>query len=93
MNVAKHAHASSVDVSIRRDGGDVYIHVEDDGIGFATPDAGFHVSRSGGFGLFHAGQRLEHLGGRLEVRSEPDHGTGVTVVAPVATSSPASHES
>lgn len=88
MNVVKHAHAGSVHVSIGRDGGDVRVCVEDDGIGFKTPDEGFHISRSGGFGLFHAGQRLNHLGGRLEVRSEPRRGTAVMVVAPLATGSP-----
>lgn len=92
-NVAKHAHAGSVHVSIRRDGSDVRIDVEDDGVGFETPDVGFHVSRSGGFGLFHAGQRLTHLGGSLEVRSASGHGTTVTVIAPLAGASPANDTS
>jgi PAS domain S-box-containing protein len=87
-NVAKHAQASSVYVSIRRDGADVRIRVEDDGIGFEPPKSGFRVSRSGGYGLFHVGERLKHLGGRLDVESQPGHGTTVTVVAPMAAVSP-----
>ncbi|MHC4319682.1 MAG: sensor histidine kinase [Planctomycetota bacterium] len=58
-NVAKHAQASSVYVSIRRDGADVRIRVEDDGIGFEPPTNGFRISRSGGYGLFHVGERLK----------------------------------
>lgn len=87
-NVAKHSQASSVHVSIRRDGANVRIRVEDDGIGFEAPKSGFRVSRSGGFGLFHVGERLQHLGGRLDVESQPGHGTTVTVVAPLAAASP-----
>jgi two-component system CheB/CheR fusion protein len=87
-NVAKHAQASSVHVSIRRDGANVRIRVEDDGIGFEPPKSGFRVSRSGGFGLFHVGERLTHLGGQLDVESQPGHGTAVTVVAPLAAASP-----
>ena len=88
LNVAKHAQASSVYVSICRDGANVRIRVEDDGIGFEPPTSGFRVSRSGGFGLFHVGERLEHLGGRLDLESQPGHGTTVTVVAPLAAASP-----
>ncbi len=91
VNVAKHAQASSVHVSIRRDGTNVRIRVEDDGVGFEPPENGFRVSRSGGFGLFHVGERLRHLGGRLDIESQPGRGTTVTVVAPLAVASPA-HE-
>jgi PAS domain S-box-containing protein len=89
MNVAKHAQASSVRVSIRREGADVRIRVEDDGVGFEPPKNGFHVSRAGGFGLFHVGERLRHFGGRLDVESQPGHGTAVTVIAPLTTAPPA----
>jgi PAS domain S-box-containing protein len=88
MNVAKHARASAVHVSICRDGANVRIRVEDDGVGFEPPKSGFRVSRTGGFGLFHVGERLRHLGGRLDVESQPGHGTAVTVVAPLAAASP-----
>jgi PAS domain S-box-containing protein len=91
VNVAKHAQASSVHVSIRRDGANVRIRVEDDGVGFEPPENGFRVSRSGGFGLFHVGERLRHLGSRLDIESQPGRGTTVTVVAPLAVASPA-HE-
>ncbi len=90
-NVAKHAHATSVHVSVRRDGDSLRIRVEDDGVGFEIPAAGFHVSRSGGFGLFHAAECLKHLGGRLQVDSAPGRGTTVTLGAPLAAAS-STHE-
>lgn len=89
MNVAKHAKASSVHVCIGRDGANVRIRIEDDGVGFEPPTNGFRVSRSGGFGLFHVGERLRDFGGRLDVESRPGHGTAVTVVAPLDAASPA----
>jgi PAS domain S-box-containing protein len=89
-NVARHAHATSVHVSVRRDGACVRVDVEDDGVGFEVPKTGFRVSRSGGFGLFHVDECLKHLGGRLEMHSQPGRGTAVTVVAPLIAESPAS---
>ena len=83
VNVAKHAQARSVKVSTRRDGGDVRIIVEDDGVGFDTFPIGSQWSRIEGFGLFSIRERLEHIGGRLEVESKSGHGTRVTLVAPL----------
>jgi PAS domain S-box-containing protein len=86
-NVAKYAQAGSVFISIGRDGGSVRIRVEDDGVGFEVPKTGFHVSESGGFGLYHAGERMKHLGGRFHVESTAGQGTTVTIVVPLATAS------
>jgi PAS domain S-box-containing protein len=89
INVAQHAQASSVRVSIRREGANVRVRVEDDGVGFEPPKNGFRVSRSGGFGLFHVRERVRHFEGRLHVESQPGHGTAVTVVAPLVAASAA----
>ena len=82
-NVAKHAQAHNVKVSLRRDDSNIKITVEDDGNGFDTSDVVSHWSRSEGFGLFSIRERLGHLGGRLEVESEPGHGTWATLAAPL----------
>ena len=83
VNVVKHADAQNVKIFIKRDGNNIWIEVEDDGIGSDTAEFNFSVSRSGGFGLFNMRERLEHLGGHFEVKSEPGHGTQVTLVAPL----------
>jgi signal transduction histidine kinase len=82
VNVTKHAQARNVRVSIRRDGKDVRINVEDDGVGFHASEIGSYISRTG-FGLFSIRERLNYIGGYLEVESEPGHGTLVTLVAPM----------
>jgi PAS domain S-box-containing protein len=82
-NVAKHAQAHNVKVSLRRDDSNIRITVEDDGNGFDTSDIVSHWSRSEGFGLFSLHERLDQLGGQLKVKSKPGHGTRVTLVAPL----------
>jgi signal transduction histidine kinase len=83
VNVAKHAQAQSVKVTIRRDGSDIQIIVEDDGVGFDAFPIGSHWSEIKGFGLFSIRERLDHFGGQLKIKSEPGHGTRVTLVAPL----------
>jgi len=82
-NVAKHAQAHNVKVSLRRENSNIKITVEDDGNGFDTSDVVSHWSRAEGFGLFSIRERLGHLGGCLEVESEPGHGTWATLAAPL----------
>ena len=66
-NVARHAHATGVSVSVTRTGDRARIEVRDDGTGGA--DIGH------GSGLRGLADRLEALGGRLELDSPPGAGT------------------
>lgn len=71
-NVTKYAHATSAHVRIDDHADHLAFTVEDNGSGF---DPG---SVNGGSGLTGMGDRLDTLGGRLEVISRPGHGTVVT---------------
>jgi len=84
MNVVKHARARNVKICIRREDSEVHVSVEDDGVGFRHAQSGLQLQRNGGFGLFSIRERLHHLGGRVELRSQPGQGTAVTLVAPLA---------
>jgi signal transduction histidine kinase len=66
-NVAKHAHASNVSITVSRHDGWVSLEVADDGVG------GADVSR--GSGLSGLRDRVEALDGRLEIASRPAAGT------------------
>jgi GAF domain-containing protein len=66
-NVAKHAQASRVDVVLRLDGDRLRVSIRDDGVGGVDPARG-----SGLVGLI---DRVEALGGSLDIRSEPGTGT------------------
>lgn len=82
FNVVKHAQANNVKVSIWKYDDVVRIGVEDDGIGFDTSRLTPQTYKTDGFGLFIIGERLNCIGGHLEIDSEPGGGTLVTLTAP-----------
>jgi len=83
FNIVKHARAKSATISIKRDKDTVCIGIEDDGIGFDTSMSGNAASSSKSFGLFSIRERLQPLGGRMEIQSEHDRGTRVNIVLPL----------
>ncbi len=82
INVIKHAKARNVKVSIRRDGDNMRVIVEDNGVGFDTSKIDFYL-RGGCFGLFGIRERLNRIGGCLDIKSEPGHRTRIIIVAPL----------
>jgi PAS domain S-box-containing protein len=82
MNIIKHAQAHKVKVAIQREGSNIRIRVEDDGIGFYIPEAN-QLAGVSGYGLFSIRERLRHFGGSLQIQSEPRRGTLVTLLVPL----------
>ena len=74
-NVAKYAHAAAASVRVTHTEGRLTLVVADDGMGGADP--------SRGSGLRGLSDRVEALGGRLELTSPPGAGTRVTAEFPV----------
>jgi PAS domain S-box-containing protein len=70
-NVARHAHATRVDVVLTVRGDKLIVIVEDDGIGF-DPDA---VITDKHLGLFGMRERMEMIDGKLVIESAPEKGT------------------
>jgi two-component system sensor histidine kinase DegS len=77
-NVAKHARAGLVNVSLERASERVVVIVQDDGIGFDD-----RRSRRGAFGLLGIRERLAALGGSLLIDSQRGRGTTLTIVLPL----------
>jgi signal transduction histidine kinase len=75
-NVRRHSGARNVEVRLRAEREMVIAEVTDDGCGFDPA-----VAR-GGVGLVGMRERVEGLGGEIEVRSRPGEGTEVTVRVP-----------
>jgi signal transduction histidine kinase len=73
-NVAKHADAGAVQVSVRRADGRAVVEVADDGVGGADG--------ARGTGLRGLADRVDALGGRLRVESPPGRGTVVRAEIP-----------
>ena len=77
-NVAKHARATRVGLTLSYLPGEVALDVRDDGRGF-NPAAG----PDGGFGLVAMRQRIEDQAGQLLIESEPGGGTAISARLPV----------
>jgi signal transduction histidine kinase len=77
QNIAKYAAASGATVRLAGSAGVLEFSVNDDGTGFDPGSAGY------GTGLQGMADRLAALGGDLQVRSQPGHGTTVTGQLPV----------
>ena len=78
-NALRHAQARHVHVAVRRLPAALLLRVADDGRGF-DPQA---APRRGSLGLRGVQARAGYLRGQTQVRSQPGHGTTVTVVLPV----------
>jgi signal transduction histidine kinase len=77
-NVTRHAHAHSVEVVVRHDGG-VHLEIVDDGIGDADRTAISAALPGGGSGIIGMRERAESVGGTLT--AGPDHRGGFRVEA------------
>jgi PAS domain S-box-containing protein len=82
LKVVKEAKAKNILVLIKRSLAEVQVSIENDGVGW-DPRAGSPLLSPNGLGLFGIRERLQYLGGRLEVEFEPGHGSRLTLVAPL----------
>ena len=73
-NAAKHSRASAVWVDVETQDGGVRISIRDDGVGGAAP--------SRGSGLLGLKDRVEALGGEIELDSSSGNGTSLRVAIP-----------
>ena len=80
-NVAKHAQATRVQVTLEERGGELRLCISDDGVGGADP--------SRGSGLVGLKDRVEAGGGTLTVESQPDAGTRLDIAIPLRAAEPA----
>jgi signal transduction histidine kinase len=78
-NVAKHAHATVVNVELEAHNATVRLAIRDDGIGGADPGQGS--------GLVGLSDRIQALGGTLQVTSHTGSGTMMLIELPVETQS------
>jgi PAS domain S-box-containing protein len=83
INVVKHAGAHKVKVSIRKLDNHICVTVEDNGVGFDPAEVVSMAAKRGEFGLFSIRERLEDLGGHLQIDSAPGRGCKVTMTAPL----------
>ena len=78
-NVARHAAASRVVITLSYVGDTVTLDVDDDGVGF---DGQPRPRTDGGFGLLGMKERIAAAGGTLAIESVPGQGTTIAVSVP-----------
>ncbi|WP_418155555.1 sensor histidine kinase [Actinoalloteichus caeruleus] len=81
-NVAKHAGASRVGLTLSYLPDRVLLDVRDDGVGFDVTSPRANGSPGGGFGLAGMRQRVRRLAGRLDIEAEPGGGTAISASVP-----------
>jgi signal transduction histidine kinase len=81
-NVARHAHASQVEVKIQKLDGAVSMKIKDDGKGFQEQRV-LRARKNNRLGMLGMRERLEMVGGHFSVESTPGKGTTVLVQIPL----------
>lgn len=83
-NAVKHAGVAAVRVQLLRRGDNVVLDVRDDGVGYQQEADGrapaSKAGTDGGLGQRSMAERMESLGGRLELWSAPGRGTHVRAI-------------
>jgi two-component system CheB/CheR fusion protein len=85
FNIVKHAGVKSASLRLTQTvDGRVEVEVSDKGAGFDPTEVRAHEGAAGGFGLFNIRERMEVLGGSLEVQSSPGCGSRFILAVPMA---------
>jgi PAS domain S-box-containing protein len=77
-NIAKHAQATQIKVSVKRRNGEAAFLVEDNGQGFNVRE----IRARRGLGLAAMDERVRLLGGEFQLSSKPGKGTKLTFTVP-----------
>jgi two-component system, NarL family, sensor kinase len=83
VNVGKHAKSPTARILLKRRQGYIVISVEDKGVGMDPSASAGMKPRTEGFGLFSIKERLDFMGGRVEISSKPGQGTCATLFVPI----------
>lgn len=77
-NIFRHARASHVEIALAFEEASVALSIADDGVGMSDGEPGGRV----GYGMGNLRQRVDEVGGTLDVRSETGQGTRINVTVP-----------
>ncbi len=91
-NIVRHAAARHVWLELSQSEGSLSLVVRDDGLGFDVPSTLERAAGDGNLGLLGMRERVQILGGKLTLFSEPGRGTLICVSLPLADSSVAASQ-
>ena len=81
-NVEKYPHATHVEIVIAFEASRVHLTIVDDGVGFVVPKNFDDMVMAGKLSLVGLKERAVLIGGTVEVKAAPGHGTKISVVIP-----------
>lgn len=84
-NVLKHSKASHAGIEITYQKQMVKVVVKDNGVGFSVEKLEAMIARGNShFGIMGMRERVELLGGRMDIESEPKAGAKLTMIIPIS---------
>jgi two-component system sensor histidine kinase DegS len=83
-NILKHAQASEVWVRYTWEDRTAVLEIRDNGVGFTVPEAWLDLMRQGHLGLVGMRERVDAVGGEVNISSWPNQGTTIQVSVPVS---------
>jgi two-component system sensor histidine kinase UhpB len=82
-NVLRHAQARNVWIELQEEDTELSVVIRDDGVGFDVAAMHKRAGCGGSFGILAMRERIDLLGGRLEIESAPGQGTRVCARFPL----------
>ncbi len=82
-NIATHAEARTVSITLKSDGRLLTLVVEDDGKGFEPAEVFADPDAARGLGILSMQERMSLVGGTFKIESQPGQGTRVRAEIPV----------
>ncbi|NJN92727.1 MAG: GAF domain-containing sensor histidine kinase [Anaerolineales bacterium] len=81
-NAIKHAQAQNIIVQLTETATAIYTVIRDDGQGFDVNGVMNNYEQRGSLGMINLKERTQLIGGELNIRSAPGHGTRITIQVP-----------
>ena len=82
-NAAKHGQPSRIDLTLKKNGRNIYLAIADDGVGFEPGAALISTDPLSGHGITGMQERAEICGGAFKIEPRPGGGTIVEVIIPL----------
>jgi signal transduction histidine kinase len=79
QNINKYANAKNITVEVKGDKENVYLKIQDDGVGFDVN------RKSKGIGMQNMISRTNDCQGIIDINSKKDHGTKIVITLPIET--------
>ena len=82
-NIIRHSRAKKANITLNLHDSMINLQVMDDGLGFDAAQMSKEAVNLQHWGLVGIQERIELIGGKLSITSDPSHGTTLTITVPI----------